>query len=250
MINKEVLALWPELEWIQDEDLRNKEPLLNIPISKFKSIERYIRKNYTTIEIDEILRLIKDLRKIQIKDLFKSYPDMCLDLAKNRGKSIVPFNIEGGNFLIDDENYSEFALACVHLFRNAVDHGIESEDDRLNNNKQKSGIISFSISKSNGDLLFVIEDDGKGINTEKIKDKIIEKNILEESKVNRLSDKEIMEYIFSPYFSTADKVTDISGRGVGLNALKDIVNKMNGNIDLESAIGKGTTIKVILPYID
>jgi len=135
----------------------------------------------------------------------------------------------------------------IHLTRNSADHGIENKYYRDFLNKNIEGNITITAKKENNKILIKIEDDGQGIPVEKIKKKIIEKGLAKQEEIETLSKEQIINFIFKSGFSTAEKVTDISGRGVGMDLVKNIVTELGGNIKVLTEEKKGTTFEITLP---
>ena len=181
-----------------------------------------------------------------VKKVFNKFPRMVRDLARSRGKE-VDLLVSGEETEVDKSVIENIADPLVHLIRNAIDHGIESKEERINAGKPPKGVIRLSASQEGNNIVIEIEDDGKGIDPEVIKRKAIEKGLLSEAHASSLSDKEALEFIFMPGFSTASKVSDISGRGVGMDVVKTNISRLNGTIDIITEKGKGTRFVIKLP---
>ena len=138
---------------------------------------------------------------------------------------------------------------CIRdsLIRNAVDHGIEAPEERVRCGKSPRGTVILRAFNDINSVVIQIEDDGKGINWKKIRDKCIEKGLISEAEAGMLSEREILDYIFQPGFSTAETITDISGRGVGMDVVRTSVKAMSGTIDIDTEIGRGTCFIIRLP---
>ena len=178
-----------------------------------------------------------------------NYITLVVDLSLKLNKSINPIVVENGDLLVDRNIYQEFFDSCIHLFRNVVDHGIELPEVRSSLGKDERGNIkvSFSIINAgeNSFLSFSVQDDGGGIDPERIRKKMRQLDYPEE--IIAKKDDQIIYHIFDANFSTAENITDISGRGVGLYDIKKNVEKLQGAIELESRIGKGTLFSFLLP---
>ena len=135
----------------------------------------------------------------------------------------------------------------THLVRNSLDHGVEHPDERIKSGKNPEGSIAVQVSQNTGFVQFEIIDDGGGINPEKLKEKALNKNIITQSQLENMSDDAALNLIYSPGFSTAGNITDISGRGVGMDVVKTEVEKLGGSISLKSELGSGTTFTIKLP---
>ena len=190
----------------------------------------YLRENY----------LLSD-----IKEKFERYRPLVEELADEQGK-VIDVNIEGDEIRVDVNRYSGFINTSIHLFRNMVDHGIETEDERIEKTKNPRGRITV-LFKNMGVRFFIeICDDGAGINPDKIKEKVLEKGLKKEEE---LKNSDLLDLIFLPGFSTKEEVTDISGRGVGLDAVRAEVESLGGIISVSSKIDEGTTFKIELPIL-
>lgn len=188
----------------------------------------------------EAIDIIKTLHYKNIKEMLDSYPDYALNLSQRLGKNIYNFKIEGCDVNVDPNKYSAFTKSLIHVFRNAIDHGLESPDERIEVNKDEVGRISCSINYINTKLSVIIEDDGKGIDLDKLKFKAVEKGIISMEKIEFLTKNELINLIFADNLSTRETISDISGRGYGLSAVMSEINKLNGTINVDSTLGVGT----------
>lgn len=189
---------------------------------------------------------ILNLRMVPIEQVFNRFPRMIRDLSKELDKK-VNFNISGADTELDRTVIDEIGDPLVHLLRNAVDHGLESVNERLNKGKTEIGEISLKAFHSGNNVFIEIKDDGKGINPKKILKKAIEKEIVSEEAGQSLTKKQIYELLFTSGFSTTNQVSDISGRGVGLDVAKTKVEALGGYISVESELEKGTIFTIQLP---
>ena len=174
---------------------------------------------------------------------FASYEYLIQSTAEQLGKKIQPLVYANPQFRWSAEPYTAFLSTLVHVFRNAIDHGLETPEERIAAGKPEAGTIEIHAKTHQNMIELVITDDGKGISKERIEKKMLEKGIPTE----HLSEKQILMQIFEAQFSTKDQVTDLSGRGVGLDAVKFEVEKLGGKVDLETHLGKGTKFKFLLP---
>lgn len=194
--------------------------------------------------------IIHDLRKLKNKSLkhyLSVYPRLCQQLCLSLDKSIQPFEVIGNDNILVPDSFKPFINSLVHVFRNSCDHGIETREERVFLNKNETGIISCSIEKKDGCFTIEISDDGYGINTKRIKEKAIDKGLIEEDKSNLFSKEQLLNLIFDTHFSTNETLSEISGRGVGLAAVKGELNKLNGSIEVKTQINKGTVFIFKLP---
>jgi len=210
-------------------------------IPELKEAVSIVDKCITSLQ-DEIMRL----RMVKIEKIFSKFPRMVRDLARKLGKK-VEFIIEGADTELDRTVLDEISDPLVHLVRNAVDHGIETPEERVKAGKSEVGRIVLSARREKNNIIIEIEDDGRGLDLEKIKKKAIEKGIITPAEAETMSEEEIKMLIFAPGFSTKDKVTEVSGRGVGMDVVKTRVEKLGGNVKIYSEKGKGTKVVITLP---
>lgn len=223
-----------------------------LTVDKFKLIE--IEKKMVAIlssyECKLLLPDIRQLRYKPFKELLKAYPEGVARLAERSGKQIYPVEVKGGEFLVDFDKYYEFSKSLIHIFRNMLDHGIETPDDRIAMDKDELGLISCSIELVDNFIDIKISDDGYGIDIEKVKIKAVENGIYNKEEIQSLSQEDVVSLIFLPMFSTKDEVSELSGRGVGLAAVKNELDKLGGIIKVKTEKNQGTTFEIKLPYSD
>ena len=195
---------------------------------------------------NELQLVVMKTRMVKIGKVFNRFPRLVRDLSKEMDKQIR-LVINGEETELDKTLIEEINDPLVHLVRNSVDHGIESPEDRKKAGKDPVGTITLSAIHEGNDIIISIEDDGKGIDTEVIKEKAISKGLITEAKAKEMTTQEAFNLIFLPGFSTAAKVTNISGRGVGMDVVRTNVAKLRGIISVESVKGKGTKMIVKLP---
>lgn len=196
--------------------------------------------------INELRDYTTGLRTVPIEILFVKFQRIVKDLSTNLGKSIL-YHTYGGDTVLDKSIIEKLNEPLVHLIRNSIDHGIESSEERERLGKDPKGIIKLSACQSGDSVIVTIEDDGRGLDRGKILEKAIERNIISDSAAKTLSNIDVYNLIFEPGFSTASSVTDISGRGVGMDVVKKQVESLRGNVVLESELGKYTRTKLIFP---
>lgn len=181
-----------------------------------------------------------------IKKVFSRFPRVVRDLARSLNKEVV-LELIGEETDLDKNLVEALADPLVHLVRNAVDHGIEKPDERLQKGKPQFGTIRLSAEQEGDHILLSIEDDGAGIDAEVIRNKAIEKGVLDPEAAARLDEKECFNLIFLPGFSTKAQITDISGRGVGMDVVKTRISQLNGTIDIDSKINIGSRFLIKVP---
>lgn len=199
--------------------------------------------NFITTEIQ--LAVMK-MRMLPIGKVFGKFPRLVRDLARDTGKKI-DLEISGEETELDRSVIEEIGDPLIHLVRNSCDHGIERTDERLAAGKPETGLVQLIAAQEGSHIVITITDDGRGLDIAAIKAKAIERGLATSENVNHLSDKEIFTFIFLPGFSTAKNVTDISGRGVGMDVVRTNIEKLKGLIDIESTPEQGCRISIKLP---
>ncbi|GAF26454.1 chemotaxis protein histidine kinase and related kinases [Moorella thermoacetica Y72] len=189
---------------------------------------------------------IMKARMFPIDQVFNRFPRMVRDLARKAGKEI-DFIIEGRETELDRTVIEEIGDPLIHLLRNAIDHGIEEPEVRLRQGKPRHGTVRLKAFHQENQIVITVEDDGAGMDAEKIKAKAIAKGLISPESAARLSRREALDLIFLPGLSTSDKVTDVSGRGVGMDIVRNHIEKINGTIDIRTTPGKGTCFTIKLP---
>jgi two-component system chemotaxis sensor kinase CheA len=193
---------------------------------------------------NEIQESIMKVRMVPIGQVFDRFPRMVRDLAKARGKDIH-LQIAGAETDLDKTIVDEVGEPLMHLVRNCVDHGIEPPEVREARGKPRHGTIKLNAYHEGNQVIVEISDDGGGIDLQRVRDKAVRLGVIGEA--DRLSDREIIELIFTPGFSTADQVTDVSGRGVGMDVVKKNILRLKGVFDVDSVLGEGTKFTMKLP---
>ncbi|MAI38448.1 chemotaxis protein CheA [Alteromonas sp.] len=181
-----------------------------------------------------------------IKKVFGRFPRVVRDLARSLKKEIT-LELEGEETDLDKNLVEALADPLVHLVRNSVDHGVEMPDDRAAAGKPRMGTVKLSASQEGDHILLTIEDDGKGMDPEKLKEIAISRGVLDADAAARMSDVEAFNLIFAPGFSTKTEISDISGRGVGMDVVKTKINQLNGTVNIDSQLGKGTRLEIKVP---
>ncbi|MFO0946082.1 MAG: Hpt domain-containing protein [Planctomycetota bacterium] len=195
---------------------------------------------------DGIQKSVMDTRMVPVGPLFVRFKRVIRDIARGHGKE-VNLVIGGEKTELDKRMIDELGDPLIHMVRNAVDHGLETPEEREASGKPRMGTIRLDAMHRGNSVLITISDDGRGIHPDKIRSKLVEKGILGEAEAAAASDKQIINYIWSPGFSTAAKVTDISGRGVGMDIVKNKIEELSGTIDVKSEPGRGSTFTIRLP---
>ena len=219
-------------------------------IDEFQTIDA-IELNHKMYEVESIEELkafvLENYILKDFKSLFYRYESVMEDLAEEQGKE-VDVKISGDKILVDPKEYYSFVNISIHLFRNIIDHGVETKEERIERAKPEKASIHLSFKKENERIRIVLEDDGRGIDPELIKEKAIERKIKTEEELSKLDDKEVINLIFVSGFTTRGKVTDVSGRGIGMNAVKSAVMSLRGSMAVRSRVGQNTSYIIDLPY--
>ncbi|MBI3583925.1 MAG: Hpt domain-containing protein [Nitrospinae bacterium] len=185
-------------------------------------------------------------RMVAVGQLFHRFERIVRDLAKDRGKEIR-LEISGEETELDKKVIDELGDPFTHMVRNSIDHGIESSEEREKSGKNKVAVLKFNASRVGNYICVEVSDDGKGIDVDRIKQKVIEKGMADPDKVSKFTEAELINFIFLPGFSTASKITDISGRGVGLDVVRQKIDGLGGQVDIVTEKGKGTKFVIKLP---
>ena len=195
---------------------------------------------------NELQSLVLTLRMMPIEQVFNRFPRMVRSVAKDIHKK-VQLEITGAETELDRTVIDEIGDPLVHLIRNAIDHGIELPEVRLEAGKPEQGRLALRAYHGGNRVFIEIEDDGAGINVDKVRSKALERGVITSEEATAMTDNEVAMLIFAPGFSTADVVTDLSGRGVGLDVVKNKIESLGGVVTLETVVGQGTKFQVSLP---
>lgn len=225
--------------------LTTKDRRIEAPMS------RYIHFYSQILQISSKLagEFIHDFLTEPVGTFFEQYNGLIENQAANEGKEVLPIQFVHGDLQVFPEAYEELFASCVHAFRNAVDHGIEFPDERESIGKARQGLIEVSFRKitlfKKSHLVIRIKDNGRGINPDIIREKLTKKGL----DVSKESDRQVIQHIFDPQFSTREAVTETSGRGVGMDAIQYCAHQIGGRTSVRSVVGHGSTLKIIVPWI-
>ncbi|WP_436934204.1 chemotaxis protein CheA [Halovenus marina] len=201
-------------------------------------------------ELDKITanlqNTVMDMRLIPLKKVVGKFPRMVRDLSRELDKD-VNFEIEGEDIELDRTILTEISDPLMHIIRNSLDHGIEAPDERERLGKPREGQVTLRASRERDHVIIQVEDDGGGLDVEEIKRTAIENDVRSPEEIETMDDSAIYDLVFHPGFSTADEVTDTSGRGVGMDVVHDTVTQLDGSVNVESTPGEGTTVSLRLP---
>lgn len=232
------------------EDLLEKEIIYTVSKEQLSMVYTMLGHASQEEDIQKVMKVIQHFRLRTMKDLLVKYPKKVIAMAERYGKRIHEFRVEGDKIYVFPEYYEKYIDSLIHVFRNAVDHGIEASEDRIAEGKEEIGTISLSVKKkSEKTMIISIADDGAGIDTEKMRKKIVAMGIVTPSIEKNLTEENVYEYIFADRITTRDEVGALSGRGIGMAAVKEETEKIGGKIEVVSTLKKGTQIQFILPII-
>ena len=189
---------------------------------------------------------VTKVRMVPVELVFNRFPRMIRDVARDIGKEIV-LDMSGEETELDRTVIDEIGDPLIHLLRNSADHGIESIEKRKELGKPAAGHINLRAYQDGNNVVIEVEDDGQGINLEKVKKKAIDRGIVPREAAGNLSSKDIIDFLFKPSFSTSDQITSLSGRGVGLDVVKTKIEQLGGMVEVETEMGKGSKFIIRLP---
>jgi len=213
-----------------------------------REMGREIKDQYAVIDrlAQEMQRAILDVRMLPVSEVFERFPRLVRDLSRRLDKRIE-LKVIGEETAADKTIIEALGDPLIHLVRNAIDHGIELPEHRVDMGKPEAATILLRAFQEGDQVIIEVSDDGKGIDPQAIKQKALEKKLISQDKAESLSDQEAIDLIFLPGFSTAQEVSDLSGRGVGMDVVRSAVEKVNGSVTLASRKGEGTLVRLSLP---
>jgi two-component system chemotaxis sensor kinase CheA len=239
------------IEGVLGKGFLNNDKDITLNLLQVQRIESFILDHEPGPVVDEVSQLLKDLMKsrlVNIKSLFRTYPKSSEKLALAFDKSIYPFEITGKDLLVDANQFAPFTKTLIHVFRNAIDHGIETPDERVAAGKNETGTISCDIKTLMEFMVITICDDGKGLDLHRIRETAVSKGLFSRAQVSQQSDKKLTKLIFDDRFSTKPVVTTVSGRGLGLSAVRSELRKLRGDFKISTTAGEGTMFQFVIPY--
>jgi two-component system chemotaxis sensor kinase CheA len=196
--------------------------------------------------LDELHKCVLKIRMVPVEQLFRRIPRIVRDIAKHCGKDVA-IDIAGQNTDLDKSILDALAEPLTHIVRNAVDHGIEPAEERLSVGKPARGTIYLNAYHQGTQVVVEIRDDGRGIDLAHLRKHAVEKGIVKQEEIARLSEPEVLNLIFEPGFSTAQEVTEVSGRGVGMDIVRTVLDRLKGTVQVSTQKGRGTTIQLRAP---
>ncbi|NMA65989.1 MAG: chemotaxis protein CheA [Clostridiaceae bacterium] len=238
-------------------DIERLDTLMNL-VSELIIIKNSLESNFENVGTDtdsieylerittSIHDAVMKVRMVPIEQVFNRFPRMIRDISRELGKDIE-LHMYGVETELDRTVIDEIGDPLIHILRNSADHGLESRSEREKLSKPPIGNIYLRAYQDGNNVVIEVEDDGRGIDVSKVRKKIIDMGLETAEIVNSFSDKEVVEYLFKPSFSTADKVTDLSGRGVGLDVVKTKIEALGGLVEVDTVWGKGTKFSIRIP---
>jgi two-component system, chemotaxis family, sensor kinase CheA len=196
--------------------------------------------------LNDLQRSVMKVRMVPVEQLFRRFPRMVRDVAKQCDRQ-VNLVLNGQDTALDKSLLDAIAEPLTHLVRNAIGHGIESAEERTRAGKPAQGTIRLQAYHQGNQVVVEISDDGRGIDAEKVKTRAIERGLLKKEEASHLNEADILDFIFRPGFSTADEITEISGRGVGLDVVQSVLHRLKGTVHVVSRTGQGSTFRLQLP---
>ncbi|MFA0780932.1 MAG: hypothetical protein RJAPGHWK_002455 [Candidatus Fervidibacter sp.] len=196
--------------------------------------------------VGQLQEALTRTRMVPLSVVFGRFPRLVRELARSMSKR-VQLRIEGEATEVDRALVEKINECLVHLVRNALDHGIEPPDERIAAGKPPEGVVELAASQSEGSVIVVVRDDGRGIDPDKVRRKAVERGWLSEEQAAALSDDDALRLIFRPGFSTKEQVSEVSGRGVGMDVVRNALEQIGGTVDIQSTVGGGTTVTLRLP---
>ena len=240
-------------------DIERLDALMNlfsewiIDRGRLERIASEVQRPELTETIEHLSRIggemqdtLLNMRMVPVERVFNRFPRMLRDLAKELGKK-VNFEMSGEETELDRTVIDEIGEPLVHLLRNALDHGLEAPEVRRKNGKDETGHLTLKAFHSGNHVFIEIADDGAGINREKVVQKAVANGVIDEDTAHTLEDQQVYDLLFASGFSTADEVTDVSGRGVGLDVVRTKIESLGGFVTVDSKAGNGTTFSIQLP---
>jgi len=196
--------------------------------------------------ISELQENVSAARLVPVGEIFQKFPRMVRDLAREAGKEIE-LVLEGSEIELDKAMIDTLSEPLIHLLKNAVDHGIEPAETRQKHKKKKSGMVKLAAKRAENHILIDVEDDGGGIDTARMKEVAVRKGFVSQEEAESLQDRDALNLLFEPGVTSAEEVTDVSGRGVGLDVVKNSAKRLGGTVEVATEKGKGTRFTLTLP---
>lgn len=241
-----VMNLAGEIVLIRNR-LLNVATFLNSRYPSDETVENLFESvSFLDLVTSDMQLAVMKMRMQPLKKVFSKFPRLVRDISNAIGKE-VELNISGEDTEVDRSVIEHIGDPMVHIIRNAIDHGIEPVEERINKNKDRKGRINIDAYQKGNQIIIEISDDGKGIDVDKVKKKALEKSLITIDEYNKLSDEAAINLIFLPGFSTAEVATELSGRGVGMDVVKTNISRLNGYVEVNTKKDMGSTFRISLP---
>jgi two-component system, chemotaxis family, sensor kinase CheA len=196
--------------------------------------------------LNDLQHSVMKIRMVPVDQLFRRFPRIVRDVARHCGKE-VELIVRGGQTDLDKSILDAIAEPLTHMVRNAVGHGIETAEERVHAGKRPQGTLRLAAYHQGNQVVIEVSDDGAGIDPEKVRQRALSQGLLQPAEAARLSETETLDLILKPGFSTAEEITELSGRGVGLDVVQSVLGRLKGTVQIETALGRGTTFRLRLP---
>jgi two-component system chemotaxis sensor kinase CheA len=196
--------------------------------------------------LNDLQHSVMKIRMVPVEQLFRRFPRIVRDVGRQCGKE-VELMVRGGQTDLDKSILDAIAEPLTHMVRNAVGHGIETAEERVRNGKRPQGTLRLGAYHQGNQVVIEISDDGRGIDPEKVRQRALSQGLLTAAQAARLTEAETLDLILQPGFSTAEEITELSGRGVGLDIVQSVLGRLKGTVQIETALGRGTTFRMRLP---
>ncbi len=234
------------LQNIVAELVISKERLINIAKETKNEMLSQVLETHNRF-ISSLQDVVMKIRMVPLSHIFDRFPRYVRDLAKEMGKS-VDLEITGSDIELDRSLIESISDPIIHIIRNSVDHGIESVEERIRKGKPETAKITINASREKGVIKITVSDDGRGIDFSKVRRKAVELGYCaNDEEANKMSEKDLVSLLFLSGFSTKDNLSTVSGRGVGLDVVRDVMRKIGGNVEIHSKFGEGTTVNLFVP---
>lgn len=213
-----------------------------------RELAREIKEKYAAIDriAQQMQSAVMDIRMMPVSDLFKRFPRLVRDIARKQDK-LVRLAIEGETTEADKNVIEALAEPLTHILRNSLDHGIESREARLASGKPEVATVRLAASQEGDSVMIAVSDDGRGVDPDRVRAKAIERGLIDAERAAQLTDEQAVQLVFLPGFSTAETISDLSGRGVGMDAVRSVIERLGGEVTLHSRCDEGTTVQLRLP---
>ena len=222
---------------------------ISLPKSRLLELEERIRAAAGPVESSEMLELLSGLRRTNIKALLEQYRDYLQYLSDRTMKSMPVYVVEGDDVEVDADRYADFFKSLVHIYRNIMDHGLETDEERLEGGKTDAGLVQCRVENKGDCFTLCISDDGRGIDIDRVREKAIAGNLRTVEELNVMSESEIVRLILLDGLSTNDSANALSGRGMGMPALVEACEALCGTLAITTAKNRGTCFLITLPYL-